>query len=215
MALNPSKEAILKRIRQSLTRRNGLPPEPNFSSDIYSRSEEHDLSVVFAQNFINTKGEFYFVENEDDLRQQLKTLISGRGYKNVFVWEKMLIDLLGPSGLSVETSERNFKAAEVGITSCDALIARTGSALITNASVSGRRLSVYPPVHIIVAKASQIVYDIKEGLELVRTRYPDRLPTMICLETGPSRTADIEKTLVLGAHGPKELIIFLIDDSGY
>jgi L-lactate dehydrogenase complex protein LldG len=41
----------------------------------------------------------------------------------------------------------------------------------------------------------------------------DVFPSMVSLTTGPSRTADIEKTLVLGAHGPKEIILFFIDDN--
>ena len=66
-----------------------------------------------------------------------------------------------------------------------------------------------------IAKTSQLQYDIKDGLEFIRTKYGTNIPSMICLETGPSRTADIEKTLVLGAHGPKELLVFLIDDSAH
>jgi L-lactate dehydrogenase complex protein LldG len=66
-------------------------------------------------------------------------------------------------------------------------------------------------VHIVVAYTSQLVHDIKDGLQLVQDKYGDRLPSMISLISGPSRTADIEKTLVLGAHGPKELILFLVE----
>jgi len=213
MALNPAKEAILKRIRQGLTRRNALPPEPNFSSDIYTKSEEQDLSVVFAHQFLQHKGEFYFVENEKELCEVIASVASVKGFKNIYVWEKNIIDLLEPSSLSFETSEKDFTEAGVGITSCDALIARTGSVLGTSGKLSGRRLSIYPHIHVVIAKTSQLVYDIKDGLELMRSIYGSNLPSMICLETGPSRTADIEKTLVLGAHGPKELLVFLIDDS--
>ena len=213
MALNPSKEAILKRIRQGLTRRNALPPEPNFTSDIYSRSPEEDLSVVFAQQFLQHKGEFYFVENEKELCDVLSTVASVKAFKNIYVWEKALIDMLEPSALVFETSEKDFTEAGVGITTCEVLIARTGSVLVSSAELSGRRLSIYPHIHIVIARTSQLVYDIKDGLEFMRSTYGANLPSMICLETGPSRTADIEKTLVLGAHGPKELLVFLIDDS--
>ena len=58
----------------------------------------------------------------------------------------------------------------------------------------------------------QLVDDLKQALKLIRLKY-DTIPSMISLITGPSRTADIEKTLVMGAHGPKELYVFLIDDS--
>ncbi len=215
MALNPSKEAILKRIRQGLTRRNALPPEPNFTSDIYARSTEEDLSVVFAQQFLQHKGEFYFVENEKELCDVISNVAAAKGFKNIYVWEKTLIDMLSPAALIFETSEKDFTEAGVGITTCEVLIARTGSVLVSSAKLSGRRLSIYPHIHVVIAKTSQLVYDIKDGMEHMRSTYGSNLPSMICLETGPSRTADIEKTLVLGAHGPKELLVFLIDDSAH
>ena len=74
-------------------------------------------------------------------------------------------------------------------------------------------LNVYPPVHIVCANLSQLVFDIEEGLKKIQDKYDkSELPSMVSLITGPSRTADIEKTLVMGAHGPKELILFLVDD---
>ena len=57
------------------------------------------------------------------------------------------------------------------------------------------------------------MYDMKEALAMLMQKYDGAIPSMINLATGPSRTADIEKTLVLGAHGPKEVYVFLIDDS--
>ena len=80
--------------------------------------------------------------------------------------------------------------------------------MLSSKQGSGRSLSIFPPIHIVIAFASQLVEDIQDGLELVKKKYAT-LPSMICLTTGPSRTADIEKTLVLGAHGPKELVVFL------
>jgi len=53
----------------------------------------------------------------------------------------------------------------------------------------------------------------KEALQKVLEKYNGNMPSMISIATGPSRTADIEKTLVTGAHGPKEIFVFLVDDS--
>lgn len=65
-----------------------------------------------------------------------------------------------------------------------------------------------------LAYTSQILPDIEDALRLIKARYAPEFPSMVSMISGPSRTADIEKTLVLGAHGPKELIVILIDDSG-
>ena len=63
------------------------------------------------------------------------------------------------------------------------------------------------------ATSETIVADIKDGINALKGKYNKQLPSMTTLITGPSRTADIEKTLVMGAHGPKELYLFFIDDS--
>ena len=75
----------------------------------------------------------------------------------------------------------------------------------------GRTTPVYYPVHIVVAYAGQIVPDIKDGLNLLKEKYSDNLPSLINLNSGPSRTADIEKTLVVGVHGPGEVFCFYVN----
>jgi L-lactate dehydrogenase complex protein LldG len=116
-----------------------------------------------------------------------------------------------PTNTPFFETDKDFEQAEVGFTLCEALIARNGSIMLSNANAAGRRLSIYPPVHIVLAYTSQLVLDLKDGFKLIKEKYADRIPSMITTVTGPSRTADIEKTLVLGAHGPKELFVFLLD----
>ena len=103
--------------------------------------------------------------------------------------------------------------AVASITFCEFLVARTGSIVISSKQTSGRRLAVFPSTHIVVAYTSQLVRDVNDALEGVKNKYGDQLPSMITTITGPSRTADIEKTLILGAHGQKELYVFLVDDN--
>jgi L-lactate dehydrogenase complex protein LldG len=79
------------------------------------------------------------------------------------------------------------------------------------AQASGRTTSVYAPIHICIAYSHQLVYDVKDALQLVKDKYHHALPSLITFATGPSRTADIEKTLVVGVHGPKEVYLFLVE----
>ena len=83
--------------------------------------------------------------------------------------------------------------------------------MMSSAQQSGRTVSVYAPVHICVAYTDQLVFDIKDALLRMKEKYAEGLPSLITLATGPSRTADIEKTLVVGVHGPKEVFCFLIE----
>jgi L-lactate dehydrogenase complex protein LldG len=105
-----------------------------------------------------------------------------------------------------------IEQADLSLTSCEALVARTGSVLVSAATASGRRLSIYPDQHLVVARPSQVVAEIGEALRVVQAKFGAQLPSMVSLTTGPSRTADIEKTLVLGAHGPRRLALFLLED---
>ncbi len=82
---------------------------------------------------------------------------------------------------------------------------------MSSAQDSGRTVSVYAPVHICIAYSNQLVYDIRDGIEVLTEKYKNKIPSFITMATGPSRTADIEKTLVVGVHGPKDVYVFLID----
>ena len=189
-----------------------VPPTPDFNKAIYP-PQDPDLSIAFAENFLNTAGTFVYCESEEQFFDQLFEFKQENNIQHLFVWESGLKKQLFDAGINFIGEEKEFvKKAEAGLTTCEALIARTGSILISSANSSGRRLNIYPEKHLVVARASQLVPDIKDGLNLLREKYEGKMPSMISLVSGPSRTADIEKTLVLGAHGPKQLILFLIDD---
>ena len=103
-----------------------------------------------------------------------------------------------------------LEQCEVGITGCDALIAQTGGVLVTARSGGGRGLSVLVPHHIVLARPEQLVPDLSAAFALLESRYGATLPSSISFITGPSRTGDIERILVLGAHGPARLTIVIL-----
>jgi len=103
-----------------------------------------------------------------------------------------------------------LEACDAGVTACEVLVAQTGSILVSSASCGGRALSILPHVHVVVAGLDQIVATLGDAFAAVRQRHAGRLPSMLSFITGPSRTGDIERILVLGAHGPKELFVVLV-----
>ena len=206
-----AKEKMLKNIRQALLEKRDNP-HPDFEDAAFYKDEEDSLDVTFAREFTEVKGKFVYCDGEIAVIENLIALVEELGVSKIFAWEPAIQQLLGHYGFPILSSDQNFADAEVGITTCEALIARNGSIMISNANEGGRRLSIYPPVHIVFAKASQLVMDIKHAMALIKQRYGNDMPTMLTTITGPSRTADIEKMLVLGAHGPKDLYVFLIED---
>ena len=209
-----SKDIILGKIREALAKPAPfMPPVPDFTAPLHPEQID-DLSIVFATNFVKNSGTFIYCESQEDFYDQLFHFKKEKGLEHLFVWESHLQSQLHAAGIVFSEDEGNFlKHAQAGLTSCEALIARTGSILVSSNTRSGRRLSVYPEKHLVVAYAGQLRADIKDGLAIVREKYHPDFPSMLSLVSGPSRTADIEKTLVMGAHGPKEIILFLIDDT--
>ncbi len=106
-----------------------------------------------------------------------------------------------------------LEKCDAGVTECDALVASTGSILITSRSCGGRALSVLPPHHVVVADAGKLIPDLSTAFVNLKKTYGADMPGFISFITGPSRTGDIERILVLGAHGPRRLTVLLIEDS--
>ena len=116
----------------------------------------------------------------------------------------------GPRTADASFDKDGLEVCDAGITACETLVAQTGSILVSSATCGGRALSILPHVHVVVATLDQIVSTLGDAFQAVRERHAGRLPSMLSFITGPSRTGDIERILVLGAHGPKELIVLLV-----
>jgi L-lactate dehydrogenase complex protein LldG len=210
MQISSAKENILKKIRQALINPTPVPfPQSEGNSSVYTLQTQEN-EIEFAENFSRISGRFIYCADIAELTVQLEQLITAQSWAQVFCREPQLLSILEKSLKGILIKE-DLPEADVSITTCEALIARTGSILMSSAQDSGRTVSVYAPVHICIAYTSQLVYDIKDGLEMLSVKYKDRIPSFITLATGPSRTADIEKTLVVGVHGPKDVYVFLVD----
>ena len=208
--ITSSKEKLLKKIRKALLEKRDNP-YPNLEDLPHYPPTDELPEVTFAQEFTAVSGQFVFCEDELQFIENLLNLADQHKWHKIYCWEPALQEILTRYDYPYFETDKDFEQAEVGLTLCEALIARNGSILLSNSGMAGRRLSIYPPVHIVLAYSSQLVTDLRDGFKLIKHKYGNQLPSMITTVTGPSRTADIEKTLVLGAHGPKELFVFLLD----
>lgn len=215
--MSDSRDLLLARIRTALAAGPApAPPAPDWAAPVHPPLPAgQSLAEVFAANFQRIGGEFFYAETLGELGQLLTAWLTERLPEGgrFYVWEPSVQYLLAAAGVPFEPTETEFiDQAAAGLTSCEALVARTGSVLLGAATASGRRLSIYPEQHVVLAHPSQVVAEIAEALGAAQARAGGQLPSMLSLTTGPSRTADIEKTLVLGAHGPRRLTLFLLED---
>ncbi|MCX8020572.1 MAG: lactate utilization protein [Chitinophagaceae bacterium] len=210
MNISPSKEKILKKIRSALRHSVALPfPQSEGNQPVFPEISQ-EPEVEFAEQFTALQGKFIYCINEQELAFQLSSLIKKRDWQNVFCNERRLIHPVLPQ-LEHVITDQDLAGCDAAITGCECLVARTGSIVMSSAQPGGRTVSVYAPVHICIANTHQVVCDIRDALIFLKEKYGENLPSLITWATGPSRTADIEKTLVVGVHGPKEVFTFLIE----
>jgi L-lactate dehydrogenase complex protein LldG len=111
-------------------------------------------------------------------------------------------------GLSFDVTKESAEAARVGISQLECAIADTGT-LVTDAAPVERRLaSALPVIHVAVVPTDAILPDMASAFARI---HPSR-SGYISLITGPSRTADIERVLTIGVHGPSRLVIVFVDE---
>jgi L-lactate dehydrogenase complex protein LldG len=200
-----SKEIMLGKIRRALA---ASVPRPFETSDEQAQvylPAGNDLAIAFAENFVGLQGQFSYCFNLPELRNQLKQLAARKDWHRVYCADPILRDLL-----KMDWYE-DLPSCNAAITGCEVLVARTGTIVLSAAQVQGRTASVYAPVHICIAYTSQLVADVSDALRALQHKYGNNLPSMISFASGPSRTADIEKTLVTGVHGPKEVFCYLVE----
>jgi L-lactate dehydrogenase complex protein LldG len=169
-----------------------------------------ELEIEFAEQFSSLQGKFIFCLDHQEVAEHLKRIAEANKWNKIYCRESALGNVLINAGFKTFTNT-GLAECDAAITGCEFLVARTGSIVMSSGQESGRTTSVYAPVHICIANSSQLVYDIRNGLEKMKEKYGANLPSMITFASGPSRTADIEKTLVVGVHGPKEVFVFLVD----
>lgn len=104
---------------------------------------------------------------------------------------------------------RLFNETPAGITGSRCAIAATGSIVLWPTIDEPRTLSLVPPVHLVIVDARKLYSDFASLIKA--QKWQENLPTNAILISGPSKTADIQQTLAYGAHGPKELIVLLLN----
>ena len=225
------RENIFARIREALTvqahppghhqgdkaANNTLPVTADHRRVLPAVGESFEAQLaLFARNAADLKATFQPVKDTSELDAQLRSTRDVEGWKRVAAHHAPLAEaavrVLGLPALFTDSGydKNELEQCDVGISECDAFIAQTGTVLVTSRSSGGRALSCLPPHHVVIARREQLVPDLPAAFALVKQKYGAKFPSMISFITGPSRTGDIERILVLGAHGPKKLTIFCL-----
>ncbi len=209
MTNSSSKEIILNRIRAAKEARNSNI-SPTFDSESPVFKEIQPSQVECFKNELETvSGKCTICNSENELLDALDSYLKTQNITEVFCTDEKIISLLDKKDIKHTKNADDFTEMQAAITDCEFLVARTGSVVVSAAGAAGRQLNIFPPIHIVIAQKNQLVNYPENALETMQKKYSTDLPSMISFISGPSRTADIEKTLVLGAHGPKALFVLI------
>ncbi len=215
---------ILARIREALRARSDEPDNGRARPQVIRIADARSVLpavgadfeqnlTLFQKNALELKADFVLHGDASQVSTTLARLRAAESWQRAASHHGVLSDAAcQPLGLPVLFTDTPFDKHELakcdaGITECDALVAQTGTVVVTSRSAGGRALSVLPPHHVVLARREQLVPGLPDAFELLKRKYGQNYPSMVSLVTGPSRTADIERILVLGAHGPKKLTI--------
>ena len=214
-AQGDARTAILQRIENALSKAShtDAPDATALNTKVFKDEYSDDKLVRFAEAFAGLQGQFAYCLNAREMVEQLQQLLQKKQWSKVYCAEPLLKGQFTALGYNQEFYG-DLATCDVAITSVEALVARTGSMVLSSAITKGRTGSAYAPVHIAIAYSAQVVYDIGDAISLLQQRYNGQIPSFISFATGPSRTADIEKTLVTGVHGPGEVFCFVVDSAG-
>lgn len=215
MKESTQKEKVLKNVRDALVTSMKAPFENvDMESSVFAEPPQDALDITFAEAFSKANGKFIYCANTTELSNALFALLKERGIKSLFCGEDFFDGLLEEFGIACFYDTVDIFRCEASLTTCEVLISRTGSIVVSSRQGGGRKGFIIPAVHIVIASSRQLVSDIKGAFQFLYRRYGASWPSMITFVTGPGFTADMEKKIVQGAHGPKDIFLFLLDAEG-
>lgn len=191
-------------------RHTAIPGQPDMIGAIYAEPDKNP-ATSFQEKLEELSGIVHRVSNLDKAADLVGQMAKEAMWKSVFCLDKTLQQAL-TGKVEYREAPEDFYTLQTGITPCEFLVAHLGSVMVSSGGASGRRLHVFPETHIVIAHQGQLVWYLDEALARLQEKYKNRLPSMITTITGASRTADIEKTLVKGMHGPRKLIVLLCEE---
>ena len=233
-----SRSEILGKIRLALTKprlkhHHGHHVVTSNIQELFASVSSRDsLLEKFKKEFEYVSGEFSHCADEADARQVIKQLIVSSQATKVAVSahsicerlkieQTLQVDLPGVRFLTEDIDSENpfdrvrlrnnLAGVELSITGAEFLLAESGTIVVTAGSQASRQISLLPSIHLVVATVDQIYPNMADLFLNLQKKYGDNLPgSALTFITGPSRTADIEKVLIKGVHGPMRLLVIVL-----
>jgi len=191
--------------------------------------KREDLISRFESELSRVGGKFCRCQTADAAISYIHTLAESKGAKSAVGWnsdllaQSEIIEAITASGIRFIDDNREARDAGfintaidagLGISGVDFVLAETGTLVVLTGEGRARSASLLPPVHVALVRPDQFINGLDDLFPLLRYNMEisqREMSSAVTFITGPSRTADIELTLVVGVHGPQELHVLLLD----
>jgi L-lactate dehydrogenase complex protein LldG len=205
---------VIDNIRRSLGRTVQTPPSP--PPAIYASRLPESLAgelELFLAEVKKLSGVGQKVD-PSNLDATLKDLITEQNIQRATVWETPrlrqlgiteILDSLGVELISPNAGKHEMALCDLGITEADYLLPETGTLVLKSSSERPRAVSLLPRIHLAIVRAEMLRADMHQVFAECKDDH------YLVFITGPSRTADIELTVTLGVHGPKNLFVWIME----
>jgi L-lactate dehydrogenase complex protein LldG len=227
-----SRARILGRIRSGLEangellRRHAAQfPTPHPRGRYLALDDDLENVALFRRELTALFGSVHVTESRDEALAKARSILTDAGAEQVLTWDEAQLPLAGvhaalrQSGLEplssgvLAAADRQARLLDLDavpacLTGADAAVAESGSFALVNGPGRGRLASLLPPLHVALLPAARIVRSLPEAMDLLMSHFGPALfgeRSNLVFVTGPSRTADIELSLTLGVHGPREV----------
>jgi len=217
-----SRDVILQRIRSELSKAE--PPGPPPVPEVWPRatSDLAALALRFTNELEAVQGEVIRCTDMEDARGKLVQLMDASQWVAIGAVDTLLSQqiITGIPPERVSWIDETWPPARIadlpaGLVAADRLLADTGSCLVACPTAHERLMCYLPAASLVVAKTGQLAEHLPAAWDEVAELAADAERTgEHVIITGPSRTADIEKILILGVHGPKRLVVLLVEEDG-
>lgn len=205
-----TKEKILKKIRAGLIEKTPNPfPKLDTEVRLFDM-QDSERELVFAKAFTQQGGHFLFNQNHLDFVEDFLGLCEAKKWNQFYCLEKNISNFLTELEFQHTNINDHAATAEVLITNCECLIARTGTLVFSSKQAAGKILTAKSKVLILLANVEQLVDDIKDAMHLIKVKYNSYYPSEVNMLSGPfTDNAALESN----TENYKEVYLFLIDNN--
>lgn len=194
---------------------------PKYKQEVKTQQPQDCLYEEFKRNAEAISARVYRVTGSSGAALKIAGIVKETGAKKVVLASSTLVESLGLDQVFNETAPALYRQelrlhaadADLGISGMDLAIAETGTLVQDATDLNSRLVSMLPPVHIALVLTDRLAASLRDVLVQYNSRL-NALPRYLTFVSGPSRTADIERVLTIGVHGPGELHIIFMDRPG-